>query len=178
MTDIISTYPVSGYLIHFSFGYGYYCKCECSFTSRSIHFPLDMVITPRHKFGRTRLSYNELGPRNQSKIRRVVETNMIHLQEQLVSSNADKHFFKDMIIDTINKKYSTNISTNIMENKVIHQLLLTYRNQYNDKSIAPYAKYTSLSALTDAITLTMIFSIMMRVTLYIFQRTYKIVAVL
>ena len=66
--------------------------------------PLDMVITPRRKFGRTRLSYNELGPRNQSKIRRVVEKNMTHLQEQLVSSNTDKHFFKDIVINTINKK--------------------------------------------------------------------------
>ena len=57
--------------------------------------PLDMVI------GRTRLSYNELGPRNQSKIRRVVEKNITHLQEQLVSSNTDKHFFKDIVINTI-----------------------------------------------------------------------------
>ena len=73
---------------------------------------------------------------------------MTHLQEQLISSNTDKHFFKDIVIDTINKK--NNISTNRDENKVIHQLLLTYRNQYNDKSTGPYAKYTSLSALTDA----------------------------
>ena len=105
-----------------------------------------------------------MGPRNQSKIRRVVEKNMTHLQEQLVSSNTDKHFFKDIVIDTINKK--NNISTNSDENKVIHQLLLTYRNQYNDKSTGPYAKYTSVSALTDAFRSTVVNKITVDVFIY------------